>query len=143
MTHKKLHLTFASNLSYLRMALGLKERKKPYSQVELAEMLNVTERTLVKWEQGHLPSGPNVRRIADFFSKRFGIKITPEDLLARDISQIIKITAEKEVEIHPEATGKLEKLKELELFLRGDEFAPEDIEKLIKIAEILKKEGEK
>ena len=141
MIHNKLNIKFAGNFSYLRMALGLMERGRPYSQEEIAAQLSVVNRTISMWEQGRVPPRTRLIKIADFFSQRFGVNITPEDLLYRDIRQIITIKPSKEITINEEEIGKLQLLKDFEMFAR-ENLTEKDIETLIKIAKLLKERGE-
>jgi len=141
MSNNNLKINFSGNMVYLRMTLGLMERGRPYNQSEMAKYLGVVTRTLNMWEQGRVPPRTRLIKIADFFSQRFGVNITPEDLLYRDIRQIITIKPSKEITINEEEIGKLQLLKDLEIFAR-ENLTEKDIETLIKIAKLLKERGE-
>ena len=141
MNNNKINFTFSSNLIYLRTICGFIKIGKPFTQEILADKLNTSLRTIYNWERGHVPSRTNLKKIADFFTKCFGVEITPEDLLYRDMRNIITIKAQKEIVINEEELGKIKLLRDFEIFAR-ENLTEKDIETLIKIAKLLKERGE-
>ena len=135
-----LNLAFAANIRYLRYALGYLERNKPYRQMEFAKLLNVNYTTISRWERGYLPSNRQLHRLAKFFTERFKITINPEDLLYRDIRNVVKIVNDQVV-IQQNEANKLRLLRDFEMFAR-ENLTEKDIETLIKIAKLLKERGE-
>lgn len=67
---------FAANLSELR-------KKKGWTQLELAEKLNYSDKAVSKWERGEsLPDVTNLKQIADLFSVTVDYLLTEEHTAA-------------------------------------------------------------
>ena len=133
------------NITYLRRASGWWDRNQEYSQREFAIIFDVTHRTIALWESGQTPSTPQLNRLAKFFTDKFGIEITPDDLLNTDLRNLIQVRPlPKDYMSLPEEKRKI--FQRIEgLFLRRSSInSMQDLEMIADVIEKLlnKREGE-
>lgn len=77
---------FAKNIRFLRKAAGLTAFGHTLSQAEFADGLNVTRRTVILWESGQMPNGPNLFRLSEYFTGKLGEEISVDDLVNEDLT---------------------------------------------------------
>ncbi len=80
---------FPENLKTLRRVLGFAIKGDALSQKEFADLLGVTRRTLVYWEQGELPNQGHRQEILRLVKEHLQIDIDEKFLLTKDISKVI------------------------------------------------------
>ncbi len=99
-------------------------------------MMNVSRKTMVFWESGHIPSAKKLAGLCQLFSQRLSLEepLTPDDLLNKDIQEYFIIIAERnEVKrVKPEHKKVLENI-----FVRASDLDPDDLQKILKLVEQL------
>jgi len=106
---------WAKNIYFLRMATGWLDSNASYSQKEFADLLGISNRTVINWESGHLPTAPKLDWLSTFFSNKFGVEITADDLIHFDLRDRIQIrpVPKEFADMPPEKRAKLSKLEGL------------------------------
>lgn len=125
-----------NNLRFLRRAAGIATRGNSFSQLEIADFIGVSRKTIVFWESGHIPSRRMMGVLCDFFSRKLGLDepLLPEQLMNEDISEYFFIVPER-AEVKKVTPQQKKMLSGL--FARASQLHEKDLEKIIEILDNL------
>ena len=77
-------------------------KEKKLTQEELAHLLNVSEKTISRWERGErVPKSDKAQQLADFFGVNTAYLLGYSDFPARNLKELLfhEIKAEKEYKV--------------------------------------------
>jgi len=126
---------FAKNLRFLRKAAGINIKGSPYSQGEIADILDVTKRSIILWESGSVPNPNNLDKVAALFSQLLNIGITGEILTEKDITDILELIPRSDFE--RELSGEHRKILR-SLFLSAGSLDEKQLLKVIEYIDSIK-----
>jgi len=78
---------FGNNMVFMRRVCGWIDKREEYSRKEFAELLQCAHYTIASWECDKIPPRRRLKSLSEFFSDKFNTKITPDNLIHRDLNE--------------------------------------------------------